>query len=178
MDDKIIISRVSRVGWGNGFHFTEGDNDTPFIAISTAGLTLDTGAEEKVFHPIEGSWVKSVSMWKYYCRQIAILSTLGLIKLSLEDDPSGSSLTPLKDRVASKAFRNTGFLFYRYAPDEKVLYFRHKDHPEYIFFHDKDHGLVFGCMMEEAVVDLSTDDIDELNIPDLQLIFRKLLRGD
>lgn len=178
MDDKIIISRVSRVDWTKGFHFTEGDSDIPFITISPVGLTLDPGTKEKVFHSIEGSWVKNITMWKFYCRRIAILSTLGLIKLSLEDDPSGDSLSPLKDKVAHKAFRNTGFLFYRFAPDEKVLYFRHKDYPEYVFFHDKDHGLVFGCMMEDAVVDLSTDDINELDIPDLQCVFRKLLRGD
>ena len=176
--DKRVLSRVSRVDWTKGFHFTEGDNDIPFITISQAGLTLETGTNEKVFHPIEGSWVKNVSMWKFYCRRVIVLSTLGLIKLSLEDDPTGDSLAPLKDKTAHKAFRNTGFLFYRHAPDEKVLYFRHKDHPEYIFFHDKDHSLVFGCMMEDGVFDLSTDDIEELGAPDLQHVFIKLLRGD
>lgn len=176
--DKIIISKVGRYADEKAFHFTEGDSDTILFNISPTGLTLNPGTEERVFHPIAISWVKNLSVWKYYRRRIAILSTLGLIKLSLEDDPSGGSLTPLKDKAAHKAFHNTGFLFYRYAPDDKVLYFRHKDHPEYVFFHDKDHSLVFGCLMEDVVVDLSTDDISELNIPDLQCVFRKLLRGD
>ena len=136
--DKRVLARAGRYADEKAFHFTKGDSDAILFNISPTGLTLNPGTDDRVFHPIVISWVKNTSMWDFYRRQIAILSTLGLMKLSLEDDPTGQSLAPLKDKVAHKAFHNTGFLFYRYAPDDKVLYFRHKDHPEYVFFHEKD----------------------------------------